>query len=174
MKIPVRLEENSFRKFGVFDNITLNRRWLPSLAAGVGLAVMGGFCLVVFRNAQLFGGVLLCLGLGMPASWFIRFYQGLGAQVKRNGLETPKLVYNVLLLPEGVQQWMKDGTDKAGKSPVVSWDKVFGAWRTGDAVYLYVLPNRALLLPEGGIPVSQEEVWQYLKAYLPEEKLHRV
>lgn len=167
LTLPVTLEEKTFRAFADFDAHTLNKRWLPSVVGGVIMLVCALISFFILPNASLIGGALLCLGLGIPFSYFQRRAISLKKQIQDNKLEKAREIYTVLLSEKGVAQKIGDNL-----SPVVAWDKVFGAWKTTDAIYLYVLPNRALLLPEGGIPESQDTVWAFLSAHMSEEKLH--
>lgn len=122
-------------------------------------------------HAALAGGALLCVGIGIPISNYVRMAGGLKKQIADNRLETPRQVYTVLLGEKGVAQQL--GEDDTGSvSPVVPWEKVYGAWRTEDAIYLYVLNNRALLLPEGGVPETQDAIWEFLKTHMAQDSLH--
>lgn len=171
MKLPVLLEQNAFRKFAFFDSYVRNKRWLPSAVAAAALLVGACLCFLLMDDGTLIGGALMCVGIGLPISNFSKMRLGLKKQIADNHLETPRQVYTVLLSKEGVAQQL--GQDDAGSvSPVVPWKKIYGAWRTDTAIYLYVLQNRALLLPDGEIPETQDAVWDFLTSHLPQEKLH--
>lgn len=171
MKLPVNLEQGAFKKFAYFENYIRNKRWLSSVMAGAALLVGACLCFLLMEDASLVGGALLCVGAGIPLSHFVSMRCSLKKQIADHHLEKPRLVYTVLLGETGVAQQL--GEDAAGSvSPVVPWEKVYGAWRTKNAIYLYVLENRALLLPDGCISESQDAVWDFLKSHMAVEKLH--
>ena len=53
------------------------------------------------------------------------------------------------------------------------WEKVFGAWRHKEAIYLYATPARAFILPDGQADASPDMLWRTLEKLMGAEKLHQ-
>lgn len=60
-----------------------------------------------------------------------------------------------------------------GSTVSYNWNELFGIYRQLGCIYLYVSVKQAFLLPDGCGDASDEEVWQFITAHLPKEKLHR-
>lgn len=175
IEIPVRLDYEKFKDFANFDVFKLRRRWRLPAAFAVILTAFATVCFVIANDSNqgyLLGGVLLAVGLGLPAAYFAQYYSDIKKQARLQGLTKPRLVYTVLLDEAGVTQRTGGGATKMQDAPLVPWADVFGAWREENAVYLYVAPTRALLLPNGQANVSDARLWAYIQEHLPAEKLH--
>ena len=67
----------------------------------------------------------------------------------------------------GIAVWMYGQQDKPEPTNRHAWDNFYCAYRTDNAVYLYVEKEKAYLLND-----RMEAVWQFLTGILPKEKLH--
>src|SRR5699024_4931320 len=126
----------------------------------------------VREGAALLGGVLTAVALGLPLVYFGMFFRSVSLQAKKMGLSTPKSVYRVELGPDGVGMWPAGQQDKAQPAASHDWESVYGAWRTAQAVYLYITATHAYLLPAEEIPGGADAAWTLLGEHLPAEKLH--
>ena len=63
--------------------------------------------------------------------------------------------------------WMYGQQDKPEPTSRHAWDSFYCAYRTDNAVYLYVEKEKAYLLND-----RMEVVWKFLAGILPKEKLH--
>lgn len=176
LTVPVRMDTEIFRSFAVFDVFRRQRRWVrPLLFAGIFL----GFAAVCFsqtgrREGAVLLGVTLCIvGLGMPAIYIGTYLHSVAVQARRMGLSSPKDVYRVQLTDAGLTVREAGRQDKADAAVRFAWDELHAAWRTPDAVYLYVTPEKAYLLPDRQIPGGADAAWRFAAAHLPKEKLHR-
>lgn len=165
--ISVKLDTATFRRFANFDTFRRQQRWrLPVWFA----AILLGFSIYLFFQTDkpqsgLLGGVLLAVGLGLPAIYFTSFYFNLRENIIKYCL--PRLVYTLKLSDEDVTIHSAINNEEELTLP---WDKLHMAYRARGAVYLYVLPTRAFLLPDGQADVPDDELWAFLQEKLPKEK----
>lgn len=164
--IPVKLDAKTFRRFSRFDILRLRMRWSrPTLFAVILLAFSAAAFLSKKPQSGLIGGVLLAVGLGLPAVYFATFFHQINAQVKRWNLETPRAVYTVTLNADGLHVV----NDQRQEDPLqLPWKDVRMAFRDGHCIYLYVTAMKAFLLPEGQGGVDQDELWAYLVKHMGE------
>mgnify|MGYP001294473805 CR=1 FL=1 len=109
--------------------------------------------------------VLAVVALGVPAVYFWTFFHSLSLQIKKMGL--PRPFYRLLLDDEGLSVWMAGEQDKPEASRKYAWHDLHLAYRTPNAIYLYVRQNQAYLLND-----SLDAAWSLLQASLPAERLH--
>lgn len=163
--IHVKLDSASFRRFALFDTLVLRRRWVRPALFG---SIMCAFAVVCFclrkEQSPLLGGLLLTLGLGMPAVYFGVFFSQLREQIKLLGLQKPQPVYTLRFFPEGVCITNDRKAEAAQEAP---WEKLYGVYRVKDSIYLYATPQKAFLLPDGQADASPDELWRLLCARIP-------
>lgn len=172
--IPVKIDAKAFRRFAAFDTLYRQKRLkLPLIFA----AIMLAFSVVCFmlnngsNQAYLLGGVLLAVGLGLPAVYFGVYFHSVSQQAKQLKLQTPQLVYTLEL--SGAKDGVKIVSAKQEGGEVRRrWDSLYGVYRTKDSMYLYVTERQAFLLPNGQADASPEELWEFFKEHLPDDKLH--
>ena len=73
-------------------------------------------------------------------------------------------------LPAPAQRLLGSSTGALVLGPL--WLLWHGAWRTAQAVYLYINATQAYLLPAEEIPGGVDAAWTLLGEHLPAEKLH--
>lgn len=161
--IPVKLDKVTFRRFAAFDTFRRQRRWRSPAAF---LTIMTAFSVFLFfqtdkPQSALIGGVLLAVGLGLPLVYFVSFLISLRENVIKHCL--PKLVYT-LTLTDGDVHILSNINN--GEELTLHWNQLFAAYRVKGAVYLYVLPTRAFLLPDGQADTPDDELWAFLKQKL--------
>ena len=172
--VPVQIDGAVFRRFALFDTFQRQKLWRrPALFALI-LTVSSALCYSRYpqEGSLLLGTILIVLGLGMPLVWYLSYEHSLHTQAKKMGLSTPKSVYRVELGPNGVGMWPAGQQDKAQPAASHDWESVYGAWRTAQAVYLYISATKAYLLPAEEIPGGADAAWTLLGEHLPAEKLH--
>ncbi len=172
LTVNVRMDGRLFKRFARFDTFALRRRWV--LPVGFA-AILSAFALVAFamhgraEQAKLIGVLLLIIGLGLPAVYFLHYELQLGAQVRRLGIKSPKPAYFVTLTEDGVRVV----NNMAKEAPLVlSWDQLYGAWLRRDAIYLYHAENRAFILPAKDASVLLPTLWDFISRHLAKEKVH--
>lgn len=172
LMVQVKVDEESFRDFAVFHTLKRQKRWIAPVVFAAILLVFSIICFSMRgsrSNAVLLGVVLLVIALGLPAVYFYSFFVSIGQQSQKMKLDKPRKAYSLSLSENGVQSVP---ANDAGAAEDFSWDSIYRAYRTKNAVYLYVTPKRALLMPETGASAARtEEIWSLLTEYLPPQKL---
>jgi len=86
-------------------------------------------------------------------------------------LTKPRLVYTVHLYPgsKGVELYYPDDVEPSGK---YAWDEIAGAWRSKNAIYLYVTDTQALLLPDY-LTKDPDGLWKFLGKQLDKKRMHK-
>ena len=93
-------------------------------------------------------------------------------QVKKMHLGSPRLVYTIHLkgAADGITYYYPEEKEPAGQ---YAWDSIYGAWRTKNAIYLYVSEQQALLIPDNNKNADFEELWTFITAHLDKPRIHR-
>lgn len=167
--IHSKIDKKIFTRFALFDTFILNKKWrLPVLFAGI-MSVFSVICFLSSKKQSwLPGTLLLIIGIGMPAVYLGTFLSQVRKKAAALKMDKPRAMYTVTL----------SGTDinihndfKQEQNVVLPWEKVWGAVRVRDAVYLYAVRTRAFILPDGQGDANPSEVWAYMTDHLPPEKL---
>ena len=164
--ISVNLDQSTFRRFATFDTFRRQRRWrLPVWF----MLILMGFSLYLYLQTDkpqsaMIATVLLLIGIGLPLVYFSSFYIGLRKSIKQNRL--PRPVYTLELRDEDLT--IRSATKKDDVM-TLQWAQLFAAYRVQGAVYLYVLPTRAFLLPDGQASVPDGELWAFIRERLKDK-----
>lgn len=168
--VAVQLDAGLFRRFALFDTLIRQKRWAPP---ALFFGIMLFFSLICFslygqkEQAALLGGVLLAVGLLLPAGYLLSFWLSIRAQIKKLGLRGGRQVYTVTLDPK------KGIAVSAGKERALRpWDQVHGVYAVKDCIYLYVTPRQAYLLPLAQVEGGEESLRDLLRSALPPQRLH--
>ena len=164
--IHVKLDPRTFRGYCAFDTFRRQRRWYPPIMAGMVLVTLSAALLLMGKGTRA-AGVLMGLGIAVPMVVFGLYFIQIEAQVASQGLKSAPAVYSLALGTEGVKV-----TNDQKKEPAVEldWTQLWGAFRRPDAIYLYVNPQRAFILPDGQASASPDELWRFLQKHLGPEK----
>ena len=148
--VSVQMDEKSFHDFASFDLLRHNKGWQRPAVFTAILLVCAGICLSQIgkrEGAGLLTAVLAIVALGLPAVYFGTFFSNLDAA--------------------GLSVWMAGAQDKTDPTNRYTWNTVYCAYRTKEAVYIYVQKNQAYLLNE-----SMDAAWSLLGSALPAASLH--
>lgn len=162
LTIPARIDAETFRRFALYDTFVRQGRWRnPALFAAI-LSASAAVCFLMRQRregAALLGGVLLAVGLGLPAFYVLNYLWSVRRQGRR--LDASQIAYTLHLREEGLLAVA--GQERAE----YAWDRLFLACRVQGCIYLYVNAQRAFLLPDCG---QSEAAWALVQEKLPEEK----
>ena len=160
LTISVKLDERTFRRFGVFDTLIRRQHLLRPLAfaavflfAGLLVALSGN------NGARLLAVVLYLAGIGLPLNYIRTFLSQLNRQAELQKLGDGRYVYTVVLSAEEIR-FRSEGKEETQSLP---YRRAHAAYRKKDCIYLYVTPERAFLLPAASEGPSQEEIWALLQ-----------
>ena len=168
ISVSVQMDAASFHDFAAFDLLRHRKAWHRPLVFTAILLVSAGFCLSQVGQkdgAALLTVVLAVVALGVPAVYFWTFFHSLSLQIKKMGL--PRPFYRLELDAAGLSVWMAGEQNKTEPTNRYTWNTVYCAYRTKEAVYIYVQKNQAYLLND-----SLDAAWSLLQASLPAERLH--
>lgn len=166
--ISVTMDAESFQKFRSFDLFHHQKRWQRPLLFTAILLGSSGICLSqvgVREGASLLAVVLAIVALGLPAVYFYTFFRDLRTTIQKLGL--PRPFYRLQLDDAGLSVWMAGEQDKPQPSHQYPWQDLHVAYRTPDAVYLYVQQTQAYLVNGE----ERDAVWDCLKTHLPASRL---
>ena len=164
--LACKIDKKTFKRFAVYDTLVRRKGWKnPAVFA----LIMSAFALVCFLGrkthpqATLLAGVLLCVGLSLPLTWFAMFFSSVGKQARRSGLSPGTVQYFVTLSDE------KIFVTKGKESASFQWADAHMARRVKGCIYLFVSPSRAFLLPDCE---DTDRAWEIITAKLEPEKIH--
>ena len=166
LDIAVEMTADSFHKFAVFDFLHHKKAWHRPLLFAAILLVSAGICLSQTgrrEGAALLAIVLAVVAVGLPAAWFWNFFHNLKTQIRKMGL--PRPFYRLELGDAGLSIWMAGEQDKAAPSRHCAWQDLHLAYRTQDAIYLYVQKNQAYLVHS-----NLDAAWELLEKKLAPEQ----
>lgn len=139
ISVSTTMGEQGFRDFAVFDAFHHRKAWLrPAVFAAIMLA-FAAVCLSQLGKrpgAGLLAAVLAIVGIGLPVSYFYSFFRSVSRQIKQ--MHLPRAFYRVELADTGIAVWMYGQQDKPEPTSRHTWDSFYCAYRTDNAVYLYV------------------------------------
>ena len=169
LSISVTMDADSFRAFSSFDLFRHRHAWKRPLLFTAILLVFAGICLSQIgrlEGAALLTVVLAVVALGLPAVYFYTYFHNLSLQVKKLGLNEPRPFYRLALSESGLSVWMAGEQDKPDPSRQYDWSNLHLAYRTQDAIYLYVQQTQAYLWNS-----SLDAAWSLLQEKLPADRL---
>ena len=167
ISVSITMAAASFHKFRSFDLFRHQKRWRRPLAFTAILLVFSCICLSqvgVREGAALLAVVLAVVALGLPAVYFYTFFRDLRTTINKLGL--PRPFYRLRFDDTGLAVWMAGEQDRPEPSHQYPWQDLHIAYRTPDAVYLYVQQTQAYLVND-----SQDAVWTFLSSTLPAARL---
>lgn len=168
VQYKVRMDQKTFRAFAAYDTFRLKKHArLPVIF----LLIMAAFAAVAIASGKpqswLIAGVLLLVGLGMPAMYAFTFF----SQVKKQGqalkLDAPRLVYTVTLA-EGhilIHNELRKEEDVRLK-----WDQLYRVIIRRDCVYLYAVPQKAFVLPDRDADCGAYAARAFIRSHMPGNK----
>lgn len=166
LRIQAKITPEAFREQACFDALTRRKRYRSPLLF---LLIMAAFALICFtqvgrrENALLLGCVLLGVGLGLPAVYFLSFFLSVRKNAKLLAKQAVPASYTVILTSGGVVIPVKE------KDLTYPWEQVFYAYRLRHSTCLYVEKDRAFMLSLQD-PETEQRLWAFICRMLPADK----
>lgn len=158
--IPVRLDAGTFRRFALFDALSVKKSWIrPTLFC---LILFGfAFLALLLKKGQsgLVAAVLLTVGVGLPTVWIGMFFSQINVQAEKNRLSPARKVYTVTLEQAGLTV---QNHQRAGETLRLPWSDAWKVYRRKDCMYLYISRQKAFLLPAGQADAPDDALYAYL------------
>ena len=158
--VESKVDAVMFREFAVFDTFRRQKRWLRPLIFAAFFCVIAAVAFsraAEVEGAALLGGVLLAVGLGLPAVYFSKFFLSLSRRAR--ALDPRAIAYTVTL-GQGVT------VKKDSQSAAYEWDALPLACRLNHSVCLYVDALHALLLRD-----DKGRVWETVTARMDGQRV---
>lgn len=155
LTIPAKITREQFREFAVFDALRRQKRWTRPAAFAVFFCALAALAFSregATDGAALLGGILLLVGLGLPAAYFGNFF--LSVRKRARQLDPNAVAYTLTLTETAVE------AEKDGRQISCPWERLFAAYRLRRGVCLYTDPRRAFLLPD-----EDGAAWQWIAAH---------
>ena len=173
-KLPITLNEKSFKYFIIYDSKTKQHRFKTIVALTVCLFMLSTFCFASvesFKHADIIGCILVAFSVIIPTGYFNAFNRTIKAQIAKMQLTKPRHVYTVHLYhgTKGVELYYPN---EKQASATYTWDSIHGAWRSKKAIYLYVTETQAILIPDY-MTKTPDELWNFLGKELDKKRMHR-
>ena len=148
-----------FTEFAIFDTLIRRKLWRrPAVFA----ALFALFSAIAFSQAgkrpqaALLGGVLLAVGLGLPAVYFLSFLASVKKEKKRLSAAPSKPAYILRLSGSGVTAIV--GDDRRD----FDWKTLLRICWLKRCICLYVSENQAFLLTESTGGPSLPQIWEFI------------
>ena len=154
-----------YREFALFDTLIRRRAWQRPVLFAVLMGAFAAVCFVLRNRSEqaiLLGGVLLLVGLGLPACYIGQFLWSVRVQARK--LDRTRAAYTIFMDEEGVT--VTAGADQVRRP----WNSLAGAWRLRTCVCLYASNERAWLLPTEQKGTDGDKIWSFVTAHLPPER----
>ena len=166
LKIQAEITPAAFREYSYFDAFRRQKRYKTPLLF---LLIMAGFAGVCFamtgrrEHAMLLGCVLLGVGLGLPAAYFLSFFLSVRSGVRLLAQKRVPASYAVTLSSAGIT------IPAGGKTLQYSWDSIHYVYRIRRSTCVYVEAGRAYMLPLQD-PETEARLWDLICGMLPPDK----
>ena len=172
--LPITLSEKSFNDFIIYDSKTKQHRFKTIIAITGCLFMFSTLCFASVETlsfAGTLGSILVALCVIIPTWYFNSFRNSIKEQTKKMNLTKPRLVYTVHLNQgnKGVEPFYPNE-----ETPAVTyvWDEITGAWRSKNAIYLYVTDTQAILIPDY-MTKNPDELWKFLEKQMDKKRMHK-
>ncbi|MBP3646579.1 MAG: hypothetical protein J6K55_09170 [Clostridia bacterium] len=165
--VRVKMDGRTFRRFAMYDTFVKNKRWHSPAIFGSILLTAAIVCFIMNHvdGAVMLGTVLSVIAIGMPAVYVGSFLSSISANIRAQKL--PRLVYEVVLSDEEEGVFIRSLGTAKNEHMTLKWSQMHTAHRTKGCIYLYALPTKAFLLPDGQADATPDEIWALLNAKMP-------
>ena len=169
---PIILNEKQMKDFITYDNHKKQKRWKKTVSLSACLFMLSTMCFAFqdsYTWAGTVGSVICCFCVLIPVYYFNSYSNGVKTQVAKMNLNPPREVYSIRLSDSanGIMFYYPKEKNYAGR---YSWKSIDGAWKTKNAIYLYVTKHQALILPN--TLSDYDDLWMFIKNNLDPLQIH--
>ena len=173
-KIPVFLGEKNFKDYIKFDVLTRQKKYKKPVSLFFALYMAATLCFAMQDTvdvAFVFGSIFIVAAVFIPTNFFRTLTNSMNEQTKKMKLSPPREVYTVHLSSRanGISYDYPEDKKIAGE---FYWKDALSAWKTRNAIYLYVSDTQAFLIPNNNPNLDYDGIWAFIKSNLPQDKLH--
>ena len=172
--LKITLGPASFKRFAEFNARHIQKKFTrPILIGGSGFlgSLISFAAQDAFDEAFAMGTILFVIAFLVPMNFFSTFNKTVKEQTAKMQIEKPRHVYTIELesRSDGIRYYHAGEKKQAGQ---FTWSSITGVWRSSKDIYLYVEPNRALIIPDGTKDVNPDQLWKFFCRQAGEEKCH--
>ena len=173
-KIPVLLGEKNFKDYIRFDVLTRQKKQKKPIRLFFAFYMAATLCFALQDTVEVafvFGAIFVVAAVFIPTNFFRTLTNTINEQTKKMKLSPPREVYTIHLSSRknGISYDYPEDKKIAGE---YAWQDALGAWKTRNAIYLYVNDTQALLIPMNNPNLDYDGIWTFIKSNLPGDKLH--
>ncbi len=174
LSIPVSLNEKQFKDFIMYDSMTKNKRYKTTLSITIMLFTLATLCFASQESlpaAEMAGNILIIFTVLIPTNYVRTFQNSIKSQTEKMCLNPARHVYTINLSTSssGIHYFYPKESTAAGQ---FSWKAVDGAYKTRHAIYLYVTPQQALIIPDTIQSPDYDTIWRFIKGNLDKKQIH--
>lgn len=161
MTINCTISEKIFKNFTIFNILKRQKLYRSPVIFASILTVSAIICFIMHHidGAILLGSVLLIVGLGVPAVYFITFFSSLRKQAKLQNLNPPRVAYCVSLTDKDDGIYVTNEKESA----TYRWKNVYQIYLAKDCIYLFMTQNRAFILPYSDMKEGFDTAFSIIK-----------
>jgi len=152
------IDAKVFSDFSYFHNFILGNRKTGFITGSLFLLVTA--LLNLFTGSFSLFLVCLVLAIGVPFLYYLFYCRTLFNQIKANHLEIPREAYTITITESGVT------ASTATERITYPWNKIFRIYRTSEYFFLYIIKNKAFILPSRDVQgASQDHLWELIQEH---------
>ena len=162
--IQSTIDEQTFRDFSYFHNLTLGSRMTGFVVSSALLVIFGAVNLLT-GSLLLF---VLCVGFAVfiPLLYYLFYQRSLRNQIRANQLHEPRAAYTLTLDDKGVTA----STEKERMD--YPWKNIFRVYRTQKYIYVYIIKNRAFIIPLKDVKgATPDALWDLICSHTDRTKV---
>ena len=160
------LDSSVFSDFSYFHNFVLGGRRYGFMFS-IPLLIILALFNAATGSIPLF---LICLFLAIvvPISYFLFYRRSLRNQILANQLETAREAYTLTIDNRGVT------ASTPTEQMTYPWNKIFRFYRTNHYFYIYIIKNRAFILPVKDMKgCTPDYLWEYVNTKMNRTKFFK-
>ena len=167
--VRVKMDKRILRRFSMYDTFVKRRAMRSPIIFASLMTAFSVACFLLrhMDGAVILGCVLLGVGLMLPLAYLLTFLLSVSANAKAQKL--PRYVYEVTLTGAEDGIFIRSLGAKE-EQLTLKWAQMHAAHRTKGCIYLYAVPTKAFLLPDGQANASPDEVWKMIVDHMPKPK----
>ena len=168
IRIRVMLDEKTFTDFARFNTFKLQKSMKQPLRFCAVMLVFSLICIVTGRPQSITTAALLSLaGVGMPVYQQLRFKYSTRKSIRTFGL--PREAYELVL---GEREVSIQSLAQGGNTASLKWKEFHHVYRVDGCIYLFAMPQRAFLLPDGQAEdADADELWKWITRHMNKDKV---
>ena len=166
LTVQSTIDQQIFRDFSYFHNLTLGGR-MTGFYVGSGLLAIFG-AVNLFTGSPLLFFLCVACAVFIPLLYYLFYQRSLRNQIRANHLEVPRTAYTLTLDEIGVTA----STEK--ERMTYPWANIFRVYRTNSYIYVYIIKNRAFIIPLKDVKgATPDALWDLICSHTDRTKVFK-